>query len=490
MKKKKRRTNFKLTPEAESFVAAYVNAIEDRSAAVFAGAGLSIPAGLVDWRGLLREIAKEIGLDVDRENDLVAVAQYHVNEKRGRHRINQSLVSEFAREAELTENHRILARLPIQTYWTTNYDKLIESVLSEQGKTPDVKITAKNLAVNVPLRDAIVYKMHGDVSLPDEAVVTKDDYEDYAQHRSLFSTALQGDLLDKTFLFLGFSFNDPNIGYILSRIRILLGKDQREHFCIMRKVQRADFGTAKQFTVAQTRQQLQVRDLARFAIKVILIDDFQEITQLLRLIETRVRRKRIFIGGSAAAYEPISATEARKFIHDLSKELVKKGYEIVTGFGLGIGDAVINGALDQIFSTKHRSIDRRLVMRPFPQFSANQKQRAELWTEYRKAMLAEAGIAIFLFGNKIEGQKIVLAEGLQEEFDLALEKGLPVIPIGFTGYFSNKLSHQMIAESNARAWKTSSFIGLVKSLQKRPKKFDSAIQRILKLIDHLQNHGY
>lgn len=239
-KRPKQKKTFKLTDEMDSFVSAYVKAIEDRTAAVFAGAGLSIPAGFVDWRGLLKSIAKDVGLNIDKENDLIAVAQYHVNEKGGRHRINQLLVNEFSAEAEVTENHKILARLPIQTYWTTNYDKLIENTLSDAGKTPDVKLTIKNLAINVPQRDAIVYKMHGDISMPDEAVVTKDDYEDYSTQKQLFSTALQGDLLDKTFLFLGFSFSDPNIGYILSRIRILLGKDQREHFCLMRKVQRSD----------------------------------------------------------------------------------------------------------------------------------------------------------------------------------------------------------------------------------------------------------
>ncbi len=489
-KRSKKKKTFKVTADMEAFVDSYVKAIEDRTAAVFAGAGLSIPAGFVDWRGLLKNIAKDVGLDIDEENDLVAVAQYHVNEKGGRHKINQSLVNEFSQEASLTENHRILARMPIQTYWTTNYDKLIESVLSDAGKTPDVKMTTKNLAINVPLRDAIVYKMHGDVSLPDEAVVTKDDYEDYSQKRQLFSTALQGDLLDKTFLFLGFSFSDPNIGYILSRIRILLGRDQREHFCLMRKVHRKDFDSQKEFTIAQTRQKLQTRDLRRFAINVVLVDDYNDITTLLRLVEARVKRKRIFIGGSAAVYEPFDEGEARQFIHDLSKTLVKSGYEIVTGFGLGVGDAVINGALDQVFSTKHRSLDRFLVMRPFPQFATGAKKRAEMWTEYRKSMMDEAGIAIFLFGNKKTGAEIVPANGLQEEFDVALEKGIPVIPVGFTGFSSKDLWVQIMKKTASHLWKTNGVVKELKSLEKPPRKLSAGIPKIMKLVKRLQQEGY
>src|SRR5258708_39495716 len=97
----------------DSFIETYVQAVHDQNAAVFAGAGLSIPAGMVDWKGLLRNIAREIGLDVKKEEDLITLAQFHVNERGGaRHRINQALIDEFARRGTLTENHRLLARLP------------------------------------------------------------------------------------------------------------------------------------------------------------------------------------------------------------------------------------------------------------------------------------------------------------------------------------------------------------------------------------------
>jgi len=199
----------------DSFINTYVQALHNQNAAIFAGAGLSIPAGLVNWKELLRDIANDIGLNIDKEDDLVTVAQFHVNERGGRHKINQALVNEFANRAVLTENHKILASLPIRTYWTTNYDTLIEDALRSARKNPDIKITKNNLSTTFPRQDAVVYKMHGDVSQPDEAVVTKDDYEAYDSKRHLFSMALQGDLVSKTFLFIGFSFSDPNLSYIL-----------------------------------------------------------------------------------------------------------------------------------------------------------------------------------------------------------------------------------------------------------------------------------
>ena len=266
--------------QLNQFVNIYTKAIIENNAAIFAGAGLSIQAGFVNWRNLLRGIAAELNLDVDKENDLIAIAQYHYNEKgNNRHTLNQLLIEEFTRGTSVTTNHKILAALPIQTYWTTNYDRLIEKAIEEEGKTPDIKITQENLSTNIPKRDAVVYKMHGDVSLPDQAILTKDDYEGYNEKRLLYTTALQGDLVAKTFLFIGFSFDDPNLEYILSRIRILLGQNQRNHYCFLKNINRSDFNTDEDFHYAEIRYKLKIKDLRRYSINALLIDDYSDITQ-------------------------------------------------------------------------------------------------------------------------------------------------------------------------------------------------------------------
>src|SRR6266478_6255566 len=313
----------------DSFIDTYVQALHDQNAAVFAGAGLSIPAGLVNWNELLKDIARDIGLDVNKEDDLVTVAQFHVNERGGRHRINQALINEFATRSKSTANHGLLASLPIKTYWTTNYDSLIEDSLEAHGKTPDVKTTVENLATTVPRRDAVVYKMHGDASQPDKAVVTKDDYESYESRRHLFSTALQGDLVSKTFLFMGFSFNDPNLNYILSRIRQLLGENRREHYCLLRRVQRVDFKKNAEYQYALAKQDLQVKDLKRYGIIGLLVDDYSHYTDVIRRIAYRYRMARVFISGSAAVYKPWDESRAQQLIQAISRALIQKGFGVV-----------------------------------------------------------------------------------------------------------------------------------------------------------------
>ena len=69
----------------------YTEALQNGNAAIFAGAGLSREYGYVNWKELLRNVAEEIYLDVDKEFDLVDVAQYYFNQY-GRNAINNLIM--------------------------------------------------------------------------------------------------------------------------------------------------------------------------------------------------------------------------------------------------------------------------------------------------------------------------------------------------------------------------------------------------------------
>ena len=169
----------------EEFIREYIRAIRNNNAAVFAGAGLSCPSGFVNWKELLRPLAADIGLDVEKEKDLLAVAQYYRNKKGTRTHISQNIIRAFSKKATVNENIRVLSRLPIHTYWTTNYDKLLEKGIIEANRNPDVKSESDQLSFVKENRDAIVYKMHGDVEHPANAVLTKIDYELYEKKRRI-----------------------------------------------------------------------------------------------------------------------------------------------------------------------------------------------------------------------------------------------------------------------------------------------------------------
>lgn len=427
----------------EHFIDNYSKAIKEDNAAIFAGAGLSSNAGFVNWKQLLSSAADELGLNVEKEqHDLIGLAQYYCNKHMGSGGLNQIIMDEFQHRAAITGNHRILAKLPISTYWTTNYDTLIETALRETGKNPDVKAAPENLALTLNDRDAVVYKMHGDVNQVHNAVINRDDYERYEKTHSLFTTALQGDLVSKTFLFIGFSFNDPNLNYILSRIRLRLEGNQRPHYCFLKKVSETD----DDYAYAKAKQELQVNDLKRFSINAILVDEYSDITEILCKIEHRFKKSTVFVSGSAEEYGDFTEDQAGEILHELSGRLIKNDYRIISGFGVGVGSFVINGAIEQLQFEHKKKYEDSIVLRPFPQKSSGGKTLEILWEEYRENMIQDAGIAVFAFGNKrnTENDTIIDARGVRREFEIAHSLGLKIIPIGITGYQTKLIYNELM----------------------------------------------
>ena len=436
-----------MSKERERLVAALTHELHESNLAIFAGAGLSSGAGFVNWSQLLKPIAHELDLDITLETDLVTLAQYHANANQAnRGKLNQLLVTEFSQAAEETENHRVLARLPIETYWTTNYDTLIETALKGSGKVADIKYTSKQLAFTRPKRDAVVYKMHGDVTHPGDAVLIRDDYEKYHIKMAPFVTALSGDLVSKTFLFLGFSFTDPNLEYILSRVRVHYANDQRQHHCILRKVSQEKEEGLADFEYRDRKQQLFVQELLRVGIKTTLVAEYAEITDILRDVEARYKQRTVFISGAAHEYGSWSQAEGQLFVYQLSKDIAAAQCKVVSGFGLGVGSSVIAGVLEQIYMKGGRLDHDQLILRPFPQYQVGTKPLPQVWTEYREDMVNRAGIAIFVFGNKVQDGLVVSSNGMREEYEIAKAKGLILIPIGITGYMAKTLWEEVYAE--------------------------------------------
>lgn len=448
----------------EELIRKYVRAIHDGNAAVFAGAGLSRPSGFVDWKGLLRPLASDIGLNVDKEHDLLSLAQFYKNKKGDGSSVSQEILNAFSKDVNLNDNIKILSRLPIYTYWTTNYDELLESGIREAHRKPDVKSDFKRLPITLHDRDAVVYKMHGDVNDPADAVLTKSDYEQYSSNYPMFRTVLESDIVSKTFLFIGFSFEDPNFDYILGQVHLLLGEEVREHFCFSKRVQESDYSDMEEYKYDYKKQDMQEDNLKRYGIQTVFVDSWDEITEILCDIEKAVKQKNVFISGSADEFEtPWTKTIAEEFAGRLSAELIRCDCRITTGFGLGIGSSVVNGALDVIYNEKFQHVDENLRIRPFPQNIMDPKERKTRWKKYREDMLDETGISIFIFGNKKNSAgNIVEADGCIQEFEIAVDKGNIIIPVASTGYAARSIFNRVKADIDNYSY-LKSYLGVLEN---------------------------
>ena len=278
--------------DREAFIKIYAEKLMTGNAAVFIGAGLSVGSGFVNWRELLRDMASHVNLDINKEHDLVSVAQYYSNE------VDKKTTIEKVREslqniAPPNKNHELLARLPVSAYWTTNYDTLIEKALEGAGKVPDIKFRKEHLWRQKTFESVPVYKMHGDIHIPEDIIFIKNDYEEYYNKHKQFVRLLIGHLIEKTFLFVGVGFSDPNLDHVLGQVRVAAEDDVRRHYLLTKRVSSDDYDSdSGELKYAQIKQELFIGDLGkRYGIRTILIDDYSEITDILEAITTYIKEK-------------------------------------------------------------------------------------------------------------------------------------------------------------------------------------------------------
>ncbi|ENZ5531064.1 SIR2 family protein [Enterococcus faecalis] len=384
-----------LTHDQKMFIKDFVKAIKNDNAAIFAGAGLSIPSGTMSWPDLLKDVAEELKLSNDTTTDMATMAQYYENLKGSRAEISEIITSSFEEYIVPNINQELIAQLPIKTIWTTNYDDLLEQAYKKEYKKVLVKRSPTDFSLKGKNSDLIIYKMHGDVQQPTKAIITKNDYETYNDTHSVYTTALKGDLVEKKFLFIGFSFDDPNLNYVLARIRALVGEHKPNHYFFIEKIKQANNESEADFDLRKTKQNLKIKDLKRYGINAVLLESYAEITQILEVIKRMVNLNNIFISGAKVTDREMESL-ADQLIETVSGKLVTEGNMLTSGFGVGVGSRVIDAVIETVSNNPWDKLDEHLKVYPFPQIKDTN------WTLYRKEMLENVGISIFFFGTKIE----------------------------------------------------------------------------------------
>ena len=410
---------------------------------------MSVPAGYPSWSKLLADIASDLQLDSAREPDLAGLAQFHLN-KRGhvRTELTALITKTFAQQKTPPEEHRILARLPIRTIWTTNYDCLMEYAWSAIGKSYYSRHQSSQITSQAPAGTrAELFKMHGCVSAPGEVVLARDDYELFRKKRPGFLQLLSSELFSKTFLFLGLSFSDPNILHLFSTIRELFTDSMPTHYAILKRPQKKDFSgknSVNDFEYQSRRFDLWVDDLhKRYGIDSFIVDDYQEIRQFLSDLEESISRRSYFVSGT---YPPSTTIgKGAVFLDNLSKQvgrvIAQRQRNLVSGYGLGVGSGVLSGAIDAWY-TSGVDFSQRLLIRPFPQGASPTKAIA-FKSRYREDMIAQTGICIFIAGFTEKGDN---ASGVVEEYEIARKARKIVIPIGASGGAATELFTRTVAD--------------------------------------------
>lgn len=426
---------------------------------VFAGAGLSVASGYVDWKKLLEPISKQLRLNSDIE--LTAIAQYYVD-KYNRQGLNSLVFNEFDKVPKNNENANWLAKMPITEFWTTNYDDVIEQSLEKQGKKYQKIVKSEDFKYHKFEREVTIYKMHGDKDSPDDVVLTKKDYQTYDIERNVFTKLLSVELIRKTFVFIGFSFNDPNLERILSIAKqSLKGKAPQTHYCFMRRVQLMDYldkknklnrENIKQYIQDKKYQELRMAAMAQDGILTILINSYEEITLMLQYLYNNYITNNVFISGGInpddlSDYKCFEMEKdivsnlnpAESFLTLLGKNLCDNDFSIYTGFGAGVGNYILSGILS---SDKYNSADvinDKIHISSL--FDVEDKERI------RRKMIKQCSCSIIVFGYGDENS------GTYKEYDIAVNEGKYIIPVMKTGLAAEKIYNTLKQKNTIREMK-------------------------------------
>ncbi|MFG1352352.1 SIR2 family protein [Xanthobacter autotrophicus] len=430
------------------FLKEFPAALHEGNASVFIGAGVSMAAGYPSWSDLLVDIGDELGIRSKDIHDLAALAQWHIRESGGATGVRNVIKREIGKDRTVPETVEILARLPMRHLWTTNYDRLTERAFGAIGRPIDVISVAKDLSLKTTPGAARLYKMHGSVDRLDDIVISTDDYELYRTRRGAFTILLQAHLSSMSMLFVGLSLTDPNIRHVLSLIRESFTDAPPEHFAIVRPPKRDHFGSEEEFEARAAQHRLWAKDLGRYGLVAVEIDDYDEVPALLRDVERRVAAMRVWVSGSWPLDAPgAGSSTLYSLAEGLGRVIATSGRDLVTGSGVLVGPASMAGFIDALRDGGGWDVDRRLIVRAFPQPLAGGLPDTKQWTALRTELARLSGVVIFLGGAKLVVGDVIPADGVLEEYELACKAGAFLLPLGSTGGAAKEISNRLLGSS-------------------------------------------
>jgi hypothetical protein len=199
------------------------NAIRERNAVLFVGAGVSMSVGLPSWEKLIQRMASELGLAGDLVNQrgrFQTLAEYYriehgsIGPLRSWMDRHWTITRDKIRKSEL---HRLIVALDFPVVYTTNYDRNLEVAFEIHGREYVKVANARD--VSKARRDvACIVKFHGDFDDDSSLVLTETDYLDRLSFDSPLDVRFRSDALGSTVLFVGYSLSDLNIRLLLHRL--------------------------------------------------------------------------------------------------------------------------------------------------------------------------------------------------------------------------------------------------------------------------------
>jgi len=199
-------------------------AIRNKKAVLFAGAGLSMNLGLPSFNSLIGKLAEELEFDQElfhMSGDYLTLAEYYYQVKGKLGPLRSWMDTTWhSGDVDISKSliHKAIVELELSAIYTTNYDRWIEKSF-DHWKVPYSKIVNVSDIASAKENQTQIIKFHGDFDDDESIVLTESSYFERMNFESPLDIKLRSDVLGKTVLFLGYSLSDINIRYLLFRLQ-------------------------------------------------------------------------------------------------------------------------------------------------------------------------------------------------------------------------------------------------------------------------------
>lgn len=204
------------TNELKTDIRKLVKANQNNKLVIFAGAGVSKDSGLPDWKTLTKSFKSEID---EIEDNILSVTQLHLNQRGKKESLDALKNALRYNQTHYNLIHEQIVKLRPFHILTTNYDEHFEQVIYKQ----QLKYSVVRKDADLPdcNSNSFLVKMHGDIA-EKNIVLTKYDYDHYKNNFPLIKGFVEGVFATNLVLFIGFSFDDPNLQELLKRVNNIL----------------------------------------------------------------------------------------------------------------------------------------------------------------------------------------------------------------------------------------------------------------------------
>jgi hypothetical protein len=223
-----------------------LEAVKNRRCMLFVGAGLSMMAGYPAWNTLVKSLTDEVKKqapapraamldELTQQNDYLMLADV-ARTQLGKNQYAAVLQKQLNKPTKPPHAHELIATTDYRGLITTNYDRLLETVVTQvRGWAPKTftheAVSALATALYEP--ELFIFKLHGDLQSPASVVLTSQDYDQLILRSPHVRSFLQAVFLNYTILFVGYSLRDPDFQLLLRELTLIFEGYTPQHFALL-----------------------------------------------------------------------------------------------------------------------------------------------------------------------------------------------------------------------------------------------------------------